>query len=162
MGESANRFLELLRVLARHEVEHIVIGGVAAVLEGSPLTTFDLDVLFNPTPDNIERLLRALRQIHAKYKDPAGRHIEPDAARLQAMRLNLLETDLGALDVVRETCGLSYPDLLARTNQHQVGDLRVRALNLEALIEIKRQVDRPKDRLALIYLEKLRDLKDSG
>lgn len=161
MGESASRFLDLLDLLVRHEVEFIVIGGVAAALEGSPLTTFDLDVLFDPTPDNIQRLLLALREINAHYKDPAGRHIEPDEARLRSMRMNLLRTDLGPLDVLRETCGFSYPDLVERTNEHRVGALRIRALKLDALIEIKEKLDRPKDRFALIYLKRILDLKNS-
>jgi hypothetical protein len=161
MGESTSRFLDLLDLLVRHEVEFIVIGGVAAVLEGSPLTTFDLDILFDPTPGNIQRLLLALREINAHYKDPAGRRIEPDAERLHSMRMNLLKTDLGSLDVLRETCGFSYPDLVQRTNKHRVAELRVRALNLGALIEIKEKLDRPKDRFALIYLKRILDLKGS-
>jgi hypothetical protein len=43
-------FLELLAVLTRHRVELVVVGATAAVLEGAPLTTFDLDVVFEPTP----------------------------------------------------------------------------------------------------------------
>jgi hypothetical protein len=42
---SALRFDEILRVLIRHEVEFIVVGGIAAVLQGSPLTTEDPDVV---------------------------------------------------------------------------------------------------------------------
>jgi len=160
MASSTNRFLDLLDLLARHDVDFIVIGGVAAVLAGSPLTTFDLDILFDPTPDNIQRLLRVLQEINARYKDPAGRHIEPDTARLQSMRMNLLKTDLGSLDVLRETCGFSYSDLVQKTNEHRLGELRIRALGLEALIEIKEKLGRPKDRFALTYLKRILELED--
>lgn len=41
----------------RHEVELIIVGGVAAVLEGAPILTLDLDILYHQTPENTTRLL---------------------------------------------------------------------------------------------------------
>jgi hypothetical protein len=35
---------QINRVLVAHEVEFIVVGGVAAVLQGAPITTQDLDL----------------------------------------------------------------------------------------------------------------------
>lgn len=35
----------LLQALAEQRVDFIVIGGVAAVLQGAPIATFDLDVV---------------------------------------------------------------------------------------------------------------------
>jgi hypothetical protein len=94
------RFLGLLRALLRHGVDFFVVGGVAAQLEGAPILTFDLDVLYDKTPENLARLLAALRELKARYRDPAGRHIEPDAEKLATLRLHLLLTELGALDVL--------------------------------------------------------------
>ncbi|MDP3207854.1 MAG: hypothetical protein Q8M65_01775 [Rhodoglobus sp.] len=39
------RLVELLGVLVRHEVEFVVVGGVAAVINGAPITTSDLDII---------------------------------------------------------------------------------------------------------------------
>lgn len=44
----------------RYEVKYLVIGGIAAVLYGVPRATFDLDILIEPTPENSQRLLKAL------------------------------------------------------------------------------------------------------
>jgi len=38
-------FREILELLNKHQVEYVVIGGVAAVIHGAPVTTFDLDAL---------------------------------------------------------------------------------------------------------------------
>ena len=51
------RFLELLQSLVEGNVEFIVVGGVAAVLEGVPVSTFDLDIVFL----SIQRTLAAWR-----------------------------------------------------------------------------------------------------
>jgi AhpD family alkylhydroperoxidase len=74
-------FRETLEVLDRNRVECILVGGVAAVLQGAPISTLDTDIAYRRTADNIERLIAALRELEAIYRDPAGRRIEPDATR---------------------------------------------------------------------------------
>lgn len=56
------KIAELLRLLMRHRVDFIVVGGVAAVAQGAPVNTFDLDLVHSRAPENIERLLGALRE----------------------------------------------------------------------------------------------------
>jgi hypothetical protein len=154
------KFLGLLRVLLRHGVDFVVVGGVAAQLEGAPILTLDLDVLYDKTPENIVRLSAALREIKARYRDPAGRHIEPDETKLATLRINLLLTDLGALDVLSAIGhGLTYQDLLGRTLSYQLGEVQVRVLELAAVIETKEQADRDKDRAALPVLRQTLAMK---
>ena len=77
-GSRSVRFKGLLQALLRHGVDFFVVGGVAAQLEGAPIVTFDLDILYDKTPENLERLLGVLQELKARYRDPAGRLIEPD------------------------------------------------------------------------------------
>ncbi len=150
------RFDEVLRVLTRNEVEFILVGGVAAILQGSPLTTEDVDIVYLPSEDNNLRLARALAELKAYYFDPAGRHIEPDVSRLASMKLHLLKTSCGRLDVLR-TVGkdLGYQDLVEKSRMLDVAELRVRVLDLETIIETKEHADRPKDRYQLLFLRQL-------
>jgi hypothetical protein len=53
-------FLRILHLLERHGVEYVVVGGVAAVLQGAPVTTFDIDALIKVDAANADRLLAAL------------------------------------------------------------------------------------------------------
>ena len=152
-ASTASQFLDLLKVLTAHQVDFVIVGGVAGVLAGAPLLTLDLDVVFDPTPANIERLLAALRELNARYRDPAGRKILPDTAKLETLRMNLFTTDLGDFDVIRSIgADLGYSDLLGRSHEYQVSGLRVRAIDLSTLIEAKEIADRPKDRYALLFL----------
>jgi hypothetical protein len=149
----APRFLDALAVLARHEVELIVVGGVAAVLAGAPISTFDLDVLYRITGENLARLAEALRELEAIYRDPAGRRIEPDVARLRVGGHNLLTTRHGPLDVLGKIgAGAAYEDLFARSHEVEVGDVKIRVLDLAAVIETKEQAGRSKDRAVLDVL----------
>lgn len=157
------RLLDILEVLTRHEVDFIVVGGVAATLLGSPLGTQDLDVVYDSTNENNARLLSALRELDARYYDPAGRHIVPDASRLARYRMSLLVTRFGRLDLLRIIGdNLAYSDLTDRSEEFELEKFRLRALNLETLIQLKEHADRPKDRHGLLYLRQLLELKKSS
>src|SRR5664279_613508 len=54
------RFGETLRALVRHEVEFVVVGMAAGILQSVPLTTLDVDVVHRRTKYNVARLLAAL------------------------------------------------------------------------------------------------------
>jgi predicted nucleotidyltransferase len=157
--------VELLRALLRHEVRFVVVGGVAGTLAGSPVVTRDLDVVYDDSDENLDRLLAALGELEARYRDPAGRRVAPDAAKLSTFRVSLMTTTQGQLDLLR-TIGddLGYEALLSRTIEYDLGDLRVRAIDLETLIETKAYANRAKDLYALPFLRELvrrRDGDDS-
>jgi hypothetical protein len=161
MGEL--RLLDLFDVLIRHRVDFVIVGGVAASLLGSPLSTQDLDLLYDPAEDNLRRLLSALEELEAHYFDPAGRHLVPDISRLETLKVHLLVTKFGRLDLLRDVgADLTYGDLFGKTDTYEIRGSRVQALNLETLIRIKELVDRPKDRFALTYLRQLLKMRNLG
>ena len=55
-----NRLRDVFGSLERHDVHYVVIGGIAAVVHGVPRATFDLDILIEPSAENVRRLLDAL------------------------------------------------------------------------------------------------------
>jgi hypothetical protein len=151
--DAALRFLDILQVLVRHEVEFILVGGVAAILEGAPVSTLDLDIVLRPTSDNRDRLVTALREMNARYRDPAGRHIIPDREKLDTIRNHQLITDFGPLDIL-ETIGHghTYADLIGETETYNVSDLQIRTLRLGMIIRSKEEANRDKDRATLPIL----------
>ncbi|HEY4104728.1 MAG TPA: hypothetical protein VGM44_12595, partial [Polyangiaceae bacterium] len=64
-----NRFLKVIEVLTRHQVAFIVVGGVAAVLQRVPINTQDIDVVHDRSAENVERLIAALTELEAVYRD---------------------------------------------------------------------------------------------
>lgn len=147
---------EIVRLLTEAGVDFIIVGGVAATLAGSPLTTRDLDLVYETGRENIDRLLEVLQRIDARYKDPAGRRIVPDPSKLSEIKVNLLSTSLGDLDLLRHIGdGLDYPALVSRSVAYDLDGLTVRAIDLATLIEAKELADRPKDRYALPFLRAL-------
>ena len=139
------QLVELLRVLVRHEVEFVVVGGVAAVINGAPVTTFDLDILHRRILENVHRLVAALTELDATFRTDS-RKIRPTESHLSGPGHALLVTKLGVLDSLGtiET-NTTYEDVLDDTFVTNIDGLPIRALELARLIRVKEQAGRAKD-----------------
>jgi predicted nucleotidyltransferase len=147
----------LLKLLAQHQIEFILIGGVAAGAHGSARSTLDLDVVYRRTPENIERLGSCLKP-HKPYLRgaPPGLPFRFDAETITRGLNFTLTTDLGALDLLGEvTGGGGYEALLPHCVEMQLFGVSVRTLGLKRLIEVKRAAGRPRDLDAVAELEAL-------
>ncbi|MCX5895278.1 MAG: hypothetical protein NTZ51_05545 [Proteobacteria bacterium] len=149
-----NDFFKILRTLSKHNVEFIIVGGVCAVLHGAPVSTFDLDVVHSRDADNLERLLAALDELEAYYRDRPGRKLKPKLSHIASPGHQLLMTNAGPLDLLG-TIGnkRSYRDLIKNTDTLKVDDLTVHILSLASLIDIKEEVGRDKDKAVLPILK---------
>lgn len=143
--------LLLLRALHRHGVEFIVVGMTAAVLQGTPAVTLDLDLVYSLDPGNVDRLLRALEELGARFRHD-DRRIPPDRSHLESRGHKLLETRSGDLDILGALDdGAVHGELLPDTIVLDVAGMPVRVLGLRRLIEVKERAGRPKD-LAVLPL----------
>jgi hypothetical protein len=152
-------FAGLLRALTESQVEFIVIGGMAATAHGSAHVTVDLDVVYRRTPENIQRLARALEPLAPYLRGaPPGLPFQFDPDTIRRGLNFTLTTTAGDLDLLGEaTGGGTYEALLPGSARHQVFDLEVWFVNLETLIRLKRAAGRPKDLERIAELEALRE-----
>ena len=111
------------------------------------------------TPDNIERLARALAPHHPYLRGaPPGLPFRFDGVTISHGLNFTLVTDLGDLDTLGEiTGGGRYEDLLGDTIELTIFGARCNVLALDKLIAVKRAAGRPKDFEAIAELEALRD-----
>ena len=151
------RSLQVIASLEREGVEYAVIGGVALSIHGLVRATEDLDLFVRPTPDNIERLRRALRAV---WDDPEIEHITAD--------------DLcGDYPVVRygPPEGVLYLDILTRIGERaSFEDLEVEVREIEGvpvhvvsprtLYWLKKDTVRPIDQADAMALRQAFDLKE--
>ena len=144
------KFKEALEVLTRHHVDFVVVGGVAAVLAGAPISTFDLDIVHDRSATNVARLLDALTDLDARYRDLTGRVLRPEARALEGEGHHLLLTRCGPLDVLGHIgLGHGYQELIADSTMRPLGGLAIFVLGLEALIRAKVEAGRDKERAVL-------------
>lgn len=144
----------IFRGLHEAGVEHIVVGGMAAVLQQAPIFTEDLDIVHRRTPENVARLLRWLLAHGAYHRlDLANRRLPPQEDGLLGHGHLNLQTDLGKLDVLCEIGeNEGYEELLPDTTVLHDGPFPLRVLGLARLISVKARAGRPKDRAVLPVL----------
>src|SRR5215470_12603460 len=106
-------FLGALRALHEGGVQFIVVGGLAAVLNGAPVNTFDLDIVHSREETNVDSLLRVLGAIGAFYRMQPERRLKPGTPQLTGSGHHNLITKHGPLDILGAVGrGLCYEDLL--------------------------------------------------
>ena len=150
------KVIATLRALHDGGVEFILVGGLAAVVNGAPINTFDIDVVHSRDAANVARLLPVLEALDAVFRMQPERRLKPNASHLaSAGHLNLI-TRYGPVDLLG-TIGrdLGYQDLIPHSVELDVADgLRIRVLDLETLIAIKEELGGEKDRAVLHTLRR--------
>ena len=146
----------LIELIAEAGVEFVIVGGMAAVVQGVPVTTFDLDIVHNRGEANTKKLLALLKTIHARYRGHLPeKKVELSEAAFLGRGHQLLYTDLGALDVLGAIeDGLEYEDLLAHSIEVKLRGKMVKILTLEKLADLKSRSANEKDRLVFKLIAK--------
>jgi len=156
-------FEGLLRVLVEGGVEIVLVGGLAARAHGAARSTQDVDVVYARTPENLERLARALGPHHPVLRgEPKGLPFRLDVPTLRSGLNFTLTTDLGDIDLLGEIAGGgTYESLRGSSRELELFGLPVRCIDLDALIRTKRAAGRPRDLEAIAELEALREERDN-
>jgi predicted nucleotidyltransferase len=162
MPESSPDFLSILKTLTEHRVDFIIVGGVAAVLQGAPVATFDLDLVHSRLPANLTRLLSTLDILDAHYRENPDKRIVPSASHLAGPGHHLLITRLGPLDLLGAVSkGRQYEDLLEHALEMEISpELKVRVLDLAMLIVLKEELRTEKDLAVLPLLRRALEERD--
>ena len=150
-------FEKLLPILTEAGVEFILIGGLAGVVHGSARATYDVDVLYSRTKENMQRLADALAPHEPSLRDsPADLPFTWDARTIRGGLNFTLTTKLGDVDLFAEvTGGETYSDLLPHSFEVEAFGVRFKCIDLPTLIRIKEAAGRSKDREAVAELRVL-------
>jgi hypothetical protein len=141
---------QLIEVLARHEVDYVVIGGVATQVHGHRRTTMDLDLTPDPDPKNLIRLGAALAELEARPAEPGfeGADIptaDPERLAIAAI-VPPLSTRHGQVHVLKEPKGgRAFDQLRKAALVVDLDGTEVAIVSLDDLIRMKRAAGRPSD-----------------
>lgn len=157
---------QILSVLERHGVQFVLIGGLAAIVHGSPFPTEDLDLTPEASSENLSRLSDALRELDAKVR--AAEVDEPlpfghDATSLAAVRVWNLVTPHGILDISFVPTGTEgFPDLARDAVDTPMFGVVVKVASLADVIRSKQAANRPKDQRVLPTLREILARRDAA
>jgi predicted nucleotidyltransferase len=154
----------MLAGLTREKVKFVVIGGVAAVAQGSARVTNDLDLCYDNTSANLEALGTLLAKWHAYPRGvERGLPFIMDSRTLRGAPTMTLITDEGDIDVMDRVAGVgSYAAVREHSERISALGVAFRVLDLPHLIKAKRAAGRPRDFEHLPELEALLALRGSS
>lgn len=148
-------FLKFWSALNNNHVEYIMVGGVATNLNGYQRLTDDIDVWIKDSPENRKKLRKA-------FYDYWG----IDFFMIETMQIVTGWTNFNLnngirLDIMLDMKGLeeySFDECYEVSNKAAIEDVIVPFLHINHLIQNKKAVDRPKDQVDVIYLEKIKKI----
>lgn len=136
----------IFEVLDAHEVEYVVVGGVAVQAHGHVRMTNDVDLIPLPTPENLVRLAAALREMQPRVLNPGAEHIEVDARMLPRATLWQISTRYGDIDILHDAPGAApFADLRRRALVIALAGHEVPIAGRDDLISMKRASGRTID-----------------
>ncbi|MCC7002992.1 MAG: hypothetical protein IT357_12620 [Gemmatimonadaceae bacterium] len=140
----------LVKALDAEGVRFVLVGALGARLFGFPRVTADADITPAIDADNMERLARALRALHARVfteSIPEGLSFDVSAAMLARSSLWNLTCDAGRLDLVFEPLGTrGFDDLATTAVPFDLFGARVLVAPLRDTLRMKEASGRPQDR----------------
>jgi predicted nucleotidyltransferase len=152
-------FGQILDDLNRAGVRYVLIGGIALIRHGVVRATRDVDAVFDPDPENVERIRTLIE--HWGATRPDGSSIPKDG--IAADRTIHLATPHGDLDLLAESVApVGFEQLLARADKRRVDGVEAPICSLGDLVALKRSVGRERDLVDLADLKAAHgDLPDS-
>jgi hypothetical protein len=141
---------DLIAVLARHEVDYVVIGGVATQVHGHRRTTMDLDLTPDPDSENLSRLGAALVELEARPRESGFEEAEIPVADPERLAIAAIVPPLitrhGQIHILKEPKGArAFAQLREAALVVELDGVEVAIVSLEDLIRMKRAAGRPTD-----------------
>ena len=167
-GEPELNAAAIVAALNRHQVRYVVIGAFAAIAQQAPIpATRDIDLTPDASPENLDRLSQALRQLGARIRTdevPEGLPFSHDATSLGAAEIwNLICAD-GEFGISFHPSGFAggYAQLVVHAHRLRVGEVEVVVADLADVIRSKESAGRPKDLRVLPMLYRHQAVRHDG
>jgi hypothetical protein len=150
---------KMLEILARHRVDHVLIGGYAAILQASPFLTHDIDVTPEMSRENLDRLSGALTELNARVRTDGvegGLPFAHTGSSLADAAVWDLITDYGDLDISFVPNGTTgFTDLNRDAIEMTIAGVEIRVAALADIIRSKQAANRPKYQRVLPTLREI-------
>ena len=154
---------QLLARLIKAEVEFVLVGGLAASIHGSSLTTRDVDVCCSFTASNLLRIQHAFDDQHPVHRMRPDLPIALTPEQCVHLKNLYIKTDLGVIDCLGSVLGVGeYDEVLKHSIEIELPVGKLRILDLDTLIQAKEAMGRPHDLLTVQHLKAVRQAEGGG
>ncbi len=144
-------FRDFIDSLNKNEVEYILVGGYAVILNGYRRTTGDLDVWVKVTPVNHTKLIKA----YLSFGLPTTDITTDNFLHNSEIEVFTYGTPPVCIDIMKVVKGCTFDEAYQLSNVYNEDGLMIRFINVNTLIQAKKAAGRYKD---LDDIEKLSGL----
>jgi hypothetical protein len=154
-------FFSLLERLINSGVEFVVIGGFAGVVHGCTYVTQDVDICCDFSSSNLLALQKALSYLNpVRRMTPKRKKLQLTEKTINQFKNLYLDTRIGQLDCLSFVDGIgNFKQVKKASRIVKVDNMKIRVLSLDALIEAKNAMKRPRDKEAILQLESIKKLR---
>lgn len=132
---------DFLQALNKCEVDYILVGGYAIILQGYERVTADMDIWVKCTPENYSKIVRTFHVCGMPVFDMTLTNF----IALEKWDIFRFGKKPVAIDIMTKVKGLDFEDAFIKSESRIVDAIPVRLLNYHHLIFAKRQAGRSKD-----------------
>ena len=155
----------LIEALVTEKVDFVLVGGLAAMFNGTTRVSLDVDIAYATYTSNLEGIARVLNRFEPRIKflgKPSDEAITVSAATIKRQRVMQFVTSAGEIDILDVIGGFrTYGQIKSYSTVEDYG-FPINILGIEGLIKAKRALKRPKDLADLIELEALLELRNAA
>lgn len=146
--ELQKELIRLCAALNRAGIKYIVAGGCAVILHGYYRTTHDIDLLIDPSPENIRKMKEALYEVFDSKEVFDIR--DDDVMRYAVVRFAPESEDI-VIDCIGKIGEITFETAIKDKDEIEIEGVKIPICGLSTLIETKKGV-RPKDKEDLLFL----------
>jgi predicted nucleotidyltransferase len=143
--------LEFIKLLNKHDVKYVIVGGIAVIYHGYSRGTGDVDFFYENTDENVRRLYETLKEFWngdiPSLDNPSN--LQKENTIIQFGR------PPNRIDLINEIDGVTFGEVWSESMEETIDSdspISVKLINIDQLLKNKRASDRPKDEQDLRYL----------
>ncbi len=134
-----NDFEEFLRLLVKHKVKFVLVGGYAVAFHGYVRTTKDMDIFFCDSDDNIEKIINTLRDFSINTDNTLKKELQEPGS---IIRMGIPPV---MIEMINRLSGISFSEVWEHRIAGKYGDISVNYISYKNLLINKKAAGRPKD-----------------
>ena len=133
-------FEDFLRLLEGHQVDYMIIGGYAVAFHGFPRFTKDIDIFFDASTANAERLRQALVEFGFREENIPRESLE------NLENVVVIGIAPVRIDLINRIDGVTYAEARPNVARGRYGGVEVNFIGRQDLLHNKRSTSRAKDK----------------
>jgi predicted nucleotidyltransferase len=144
-----DNFIDFINILSSRQVKFVLVGGMAVVIHGVTRTTKDMDIFYEGSRENCERVLEAVNEFGFGFLKFTVDDLMDKTSYIQ------LGHEPVRIDLFCELPGISFEEVFDASSIYEEEDFKIRVIHINHLIQNKKEVGRQQDLLDVKKLEKI-------